>query len=312
MPTTGTHLALAERIEAEGRRRKISALAFSTARSRLAYYAGTMAPDSGAFPGGNWFLAQLTHYVSTGALARALFTRARDETQRAFAAGWLTHLVADVTVHPIINRAVAEIEGKGRGASVPYELAPKDHMRVELGLEAGILPAYMPSLEHFPNFILDEAESRFIADAFSDTYGITLTPQTLQSAHRTTAKYADMLYQLARITAARFKGSLPPRSALRIFGTSYLAIRAGALLYGERSAWYGIAAAAKPGEEFMAEAARALETCMHRSCDLLEGNLDGLEDYNLDTGETLPTPAYRSCEEALRALDKARAAGAPI
>lgn len=265
-----------------------------------------MAPDSGAFPGGTPLLCSLTHYVATGTLVRRLFARAADERQRGYAAGWLTHLVADVRLHPMVNRGAAALLGRPLGSAVAYEEDPQTHMRVELGLEAGLMPSLQIEWSTLPVSGFSSEDRRFIADAVQDTYGVPITAATLENDERACRIYAGKLLQLARITSARFTRSIPPAPSLRAFLTDYPLVRANAALFGPRGRWYGVATAVRPPAWLEEEARRTLERLPIEICDLLENDLASLSEYNLDTGEMLPTPGYRAAVEALRRLEEVR------
>src|SRR5688500_15063891 len=74
-----------------------------------AFLHGALGPDFGYMPGGHRLLSELAHRVRTGELAGRLIRSARTSLERAFAWGWLTHVLADRQIHPLIGRGVGEL-----------------------------------------------------------------------------------------------------------------------------------------------------------------------------------------------------------
>lgn len=54
----------------------------------------------------DWWWVDLLHYRRTGPLAQRLFQYAQSDQQRAYAAGYWTHIAADVCGHPYVNTVV--------------------------------------------------------------------------------------------------------------------------------------------------------------------------------------------------------------
>jgi hypothetical protein len=87
--------------------------------ARNAFYHGAVGPDIGYLPGGHRILSELAHQVSTGKLTGRLIQSARTPSERAFAWGWLTHVLADREIHPLIGRGVGELVHGCRDTFVP-------------------------------------------------------------------------------------------------------------------------------------------------------------------------------------------------
>lgn len=99
-----------------------------SARAANAFLHGSLGPDMGNFPGGSTSLARQVHTVRTGDVQRALLARASSEHERAYALGWLSHIIADVLIHPLVNEVAAQL-APGAGYTI------SEHVRVEVGLD---------------------------------------------------------------------------------------------------------------------------------------------------------------------------------
>jgi hypothetical protein len=139
-----------------------------------AFRHGCLAPDFGLFPGGDAGFSAITHHGSTGALLRAMLQAARTPAQRAFACGWLTHTLADVAIHPLVNTAA------GNGGA--WSLA--DHVRVEVGLDVRFCWQHerLRGLRLTPAFT--RAGYGFVADAMSSTHSYRVPPAHLVRMQR--------------------------------------------------------------------------------------------------------------------------------
>lgn len=104
--------------------------------SRNAFFAGAFGPDLGYFPGGHRLISDLAHRVRSGQLVRHLLTTAATPIERCFAAGWLTHVVGDLPIHPAIPREVGELVNGDRTRPLGGGSHPAEHVRVETGLDA--------------------------------------------------------------------------------------------------------------------------------------------------------------------------------
>ena len=128
MPSVSLHLVLADRVLAELRRGARTA-PFPPAAPECvnAFYPGALGPDLGYMPGGHRPLSELAHRVRTADLARALVETARSPVERAFSWGWVTHVLADVAVHPLVGLGVGEVVHGDRSVFVDAAAAPAVH-----------------------------------------------------------------------------------------------------------------------------------------------------------------------------------------
>lgn len=137
MPGVTLHFVLADRV-LQRWRDGAAAPPFDTREpcALNAFFHGAVGPDLGYFPGGDRLLSDLAHCVRTGELVRALIRSAVSAQERAFAWGWLTHVLADQAIHPIIGRRVGEILTGSRDHFVDGASDMPAHLRVEMGLDA--------------------------------------------------------------------------------------------------------------------------------------------------------------------------------
>jgi hypothetical protein len=162
-----------------------------------AFRHGAFGPDLGYFPGGPAPLSDLAHAHRTGDLCRALITAARSAVERAYAWGWVSHVLADLTVHPLIGCAVGELMGGPADLFVSGDRSPELHGRVEGGLDAVFAARYPALTASALDPVLDGDSIQLVQRAYHATYGIELDPLALLQAHRTAARRASQGLLLA-------------------------------------------------------------------------------------------------------------------
>jgi len=177
------HLALAGRVLDEWRTRPDPPIPTGDPALVNAFRAGALGPDMGYFPGGPRFLSDLAHCVGSGRLTRALLEGARTPRERAFAWGWVTHVLADRFLHPVIGQGVSAFLGEAPLRSVSAECAPEAHVRVEGGVDVWIsgLAPELRSLRLEPVF--DALSVQVLRSAFQRTYGIEVGADVLLAGH---------------------------------------------------------------------------------------------------------------------------------
>ncbi len=177
------HLALADRVLDDWRSRTGPPVPPDEPALVNAFRSGALGPDLGYFPGGPRFLSDLAHCVGSGRLTRALLEEARTPRERAFAWGWVTHVLADRLLHPVIGRGVSAFLGGAPQLSVSAECAPEAHVRVETGVDvwiAGLAPGLRAvRLET----VFDARSIQVLASAFQRTYGVRVGADVLLASH---------------------------------------------------------------------------------------------------------------------------------
>lgn len=289
MPNVTLHLALADRVLDDWR---LSGDAMFPAGDPVlvnAFRAGALGPDLGYFPGGPRFLSDLAHCVRTGDLARVLLRGARSSREVAFAVGWITHVVADRLLHPLIGRGVAVALGGTPWDMVAGADAPEAHIRVETGVDAWVssLEPHLRSLRMEPVF--DHRSIEFLQTAFQRVYGMEPTRQELLSAHQRVTR----LTRPALLTMGRLADTSESREEAGLVGSAY--DRIGRLFAGvagfatERLGAGGMALALltpiQPAPWLRLEVARVVEAFPRRIREILTDPRRGLPNVNLDTGE---------------------------
>ena len=188
MPSVTLHMHLAGQV-LEAWQAAPSSAPFPPRHPRFvnAFRQGAFGPDLGYLPGGPRVLSDLAHCVRSGDLTRTLVVSARTPLERAFAWGWVTHVLADRMIHPWVGRAVGEVL-TGRRTFVDGNQAQATHVRVETGLDAHYarLHPELSGLRMDPVF--DARSILYMTRAYRDTYGLGVAPGVLLSAHRATVR----------------------------------------------------------------------------------------------------------------------------
>ena len=177
MPQPALHLLLARRTLDRWRDHSFAPFDLDDSASINAFLHGSLAPDMGNFPGGSSALAHAVHTHRTGAVQRALFRSVRTQRERAFAHGWLTHVIADALIHPLINDDAARRSADG-------VMTIREHVRVEVGVDIRFCwqhPA-LTGLRLEPAF--DRTGYRFLADCLRDVGTADVTPGRLAQMER--------------------------------------------------------------------------------------------------------------------------------
>jgi hypothetical protein len=203
MPGIALHLLCAHRVVQRWRGERL-APPFCLEEPRLieAFYSGAVGPDMGYFGGGGRRMSDLAHQVRSADLARALLQAARDPLEIAYAWGWVTHLLADVAVHPLINRATGELIHGRRERVVTAAECPTSHLRVELGLDAYIQARYPRMCRARFLTILPGPEVRFLAAAFRRIHGPVVHVAELVAARFAVLWFAPLVLTLNRAVAS--------------------------------------------------------------------------------------------------------------
>lgn len=215
-----------------------------------ALYLGAIAPDMGLLPGADPLISDLAHYVDTGSLAKQLVRTASNEVERAYAWGWVTHLLADAGLHPAVNDS----------AGTSWARSPVAHMRVEFGIDFDRL-ARSSGLARLR--LGARPDPRYVCRALADVYGVGFDEGRVERSHRGLIWTQRLLFRLGpRAPALRRLGALFPGSVLDAVTKPSL-----------------------PSSDLIDQVDVFLESVEERVAELRIGGLDDLPDYNLDTGE---------------------------
>jgi hypothetical protein len=269
-----------------------------------ALYQGALGPDMGYFPRSVPLVTDAAHYVRTAHLVRSLFARASSDVEYAFAAGWLTHFLADTMIHPYVNEACGERLHGERGHFTSYEDSRTLHMQVELGLDAVHLVEDPEIARVRVVDVLDDRSIRFLVDAYVDTYGEVVTSAEMLRAHRAVGMWQGRLFSVMHLIGRRHLGNKPAVSDLPI-ATVYYPVRWASGLVARSSPAFGLTHTWRPAD-WLVQAIETVATTVVpvRFADVL-GSVEDLEDLNLDTGSRLDTP-YGPRDQTLRVLASRR------
>ncbi|HET9984637.1 MAG TPA: zinc dependent phospholipase C family protein [Longimicrobiales bacterium] len=202
MPLPSVHYALARGVMERWALRPAQA-PFDPAApaARNAFYHGSLGPDMGLFPGGVTELSLLAHRERTGDLTRVLVASARTPVERAFAWGWLTHVLADVAIHPTLNGYALRLLLETGQDPDDAEAMAAAHSRFELGLDIYMTvrdPA-AAAVRLRPCF--RPADTRFLVDAYRAVYRRDFPGDAFARSHRATTAMANALMRLERLHA---------------------------------------------------------------------------------------------------------------
>lgn len=301
MPAPALHFLLAGRVYEAWERTPVRAPFHPGPDTRNTFLHGSIGPDMGYFPGGDSLLAELAHYARTGAFCRALVDEAATDVERAFAWGWVTHVLADVAIHPLVNEACGELLA---GSRVPLwgDAVTEAHLRVETGLDAAF-HARDPGLRRLRTLpAMDASSFRGMQRAYGRTFGAAPPMDSLLRSHR----------QVTRLLgpAAHVRG-LAARAVAEDGWLSGRLARAGfqgaALLSAPGSHARGLLSPVRPSAWLMEEVDQIATGFADWFDSHYVTELRFLRDYCLDTGE----PQEHDSSAAARAIAALHARGVP-
>jgi hypothetical protein len=284
MPGVTVHLHLAERSLDLWRATGAAPFPLADVAAVDAFRHGAFGPDLGYFPGGPAPLSDLAHAHRSGDLCRALVSHAGTPVERGFAWGWVCHVLADVTVHPLLGCAAGELVDGCAGRFMEGDRFPELHGRVEAGLDAVFAARYPQLRARKIHPVLDAGSVGFVQHAYEDTYGIVLDPLVLLRAHRGAARRAAQGLVLAGWNSR----TLPRADAVRT-GQGEGKLR-GRL--AKSSLVFAYLLPVRPPGWLLASVRSALRRFPRLLTESWRSRLEHLENRNLDTGR-LETPHDR-------------------
>jgi hypothetical protein len=179
-------------------------------RSVNAFYHGAIGPDLGYLPGGHRPLSELAHSVRTGALTRSLISSARTPAERAFAWGWLTHVIADREIHPWIGRGVGQLLTGCQETFIVGASEPLSHLRVELGVDCWYAARHREIRAIRLTPVFDDQSIAFLEQAYRRTYGLAVPRDLLLQSHRRVGRRAGQALASMRILGALMDDAVWP------------------------------------------------------------------------------------------------------
>lgn len=311
MPCVTVHLQLARRVLDDLESRPAAAPFDPSDPSQAdAFYQGAFGPDLGYMPGGLRLSSDLAHCLDSGDLTRALLRRSRTPRERAFAWGWVTHVLADQWIHPLVARAVGELV-YGSGDCFAYgDRHPIAHVRVEAGLDA-VFAERHPELRRWRfRPVFDSSSIEGVSGAFDDVYGGGPTPAALLSSHVGAARRARQGVALAAFTARHLPTHLrPERTGVEPQPGPVSRLRT---VLGGRSVVFGFMLPVLPPSWFLDAVHQVEHAFVGYFNEQLETGAAGLENLNLDTGRPqFDDPTHGGLRRSLAYVASLRDAAVP-
>lgn len=304
MPNVATHLLLAGRVLRRWARPGADApFAVGDVHATRAFLHGALSPDAGYFPRGDRLFSELAHLARTGDLVRALVEEARTPAQRAHAWGWVTHLLGDLAIHPLINAAHGERVRGSRERPVVSTEDEAGHMRLEFGLDAALFAAF-PEVEAIAIGTGPGADDLgHVERAYRRVYGWSPSPGWMAGAHRT----AGWMARLSRMVNLAFtaRASRRPLHALLRVGTRGVAPPRPWLpgRWNRSASVLAVLSPLRPPPWLVGEVAEVVVEFAARVDGLRADGLAGLANHDLVTGaQEQPGEPTPRAAEALRLL----------
>lgn len=296
MPSVTVHMRFAQRALDRWRARPRAAPFDPDCDASVnAFHVGAMAPDMGFMPGGYRPLSDLSHALRSGTLTRAVLASARTPVQTAFAWGWVTHVLADALVHPIIGCAVGELVTGSPANFIDGDQDTLSHVRVEVGLDALYAERY-PELRELPlRAVFPAADVGFLRRAYRNTYDVapdrTRMGASLFRVPRRVAQGLRLAAMSGRaMPSHRDASGAPPGPLLRLRSLVARSSVSAAFLFPA------------PPRLWLIDAVRDVEEVFpEHVAETVESGGDGLPDLNLDTGRPdLEEVGYGGLQRAVR------------
>jgi len=311
LPGITLHFIMADRVlEAWRDGRSAAPFDLDDPSAHNAFYHGAVGPDLGYFPGGARCLSDLAHCLRTGVLSRTLVHTARSARERAFAWGWITHVLADQAIHPWIGRGVGELVHGDRERFVDGSSDILSHLRVEMGVDAWYA-ARSPAVRRRrlrPAFRDDELA--FLAQAFHTTYGVYFEDELFRRSHRAASRRVGQALATLTLVHALMDEGRGPALLPGVGRTLRALYRIGAL----RNVTMAYLTPVRPAPWLLEVVQGEMARHTVRFMETFERGAGNLDDWNLDTGRTLeeqgPHPGTQRARAALAARAP-RALGVP-
>ncbi len=307
MPCATIHLVLADRVLDDWRRNPRAA-PFDVTRPELreAFVHGALAPDMGFVPGVDRFVSELAHYLRPADLTRALGELASTTVDEAFSWGWVTHVLGDVELHPLVGRAVGERLYGDRERRVDAQEDVATHVSTEVGLDLAFLRRN-PGVTRPPRSVhFDGGRIGHLVEALTSTYSIRWDGAALVEAHRRAVRMcrrwpaALRSLGLARPVGAGWR---PP--GFRRFASASLSLAAS--FAREGSPARGFLTAASPPGWLVDEVDTTVEAFPELVAEVVRSGYAAIPNRNLETGGPAgPGRGHPATDAVAQKLEAAR------
>jgi len=289
MPCATVHLLLAGRVLQDWTATPaIAPVPVGRPEVRDAFLHGALAPDVGFMPGADRFVSELAHYAAPADLARALFERAGNPEDEAFAWGWATHVLGDVAIHPLVGRGVGEYLHGDRSVRIDAAEDVEAHVSLEVGLDIHCLHSdpRIPAPPRSPR--LDSARIAHLAEALTRVYGLTWDRAEMLRQHRQAVRWTRLWPGVLRFVASgRAEFPVSGGSGMRT-GPRALGLGGGQVLRRlprRGTPARGLLHPRRPPDWLLEEVDEVAARFPERFRTLVRGGLGTLENRNLETGD---------------------------
>jgi hypothetical protein len=286
MPSVTLHLVLADRVLDRLKEAPFRA-PFDPFNANLvnAFYQGALGPDLGYFPGGHRILSDLAHLVCSGELTRNLVRSAESPRERAFAWGWVTHVLGDQTIHPLVGRGVGELLYGDREIFIDGAGNQMAHVQIETGLDA-FYSHLFPALRYRKmSPVFNGSSIRFLVRAYQRTYGAPLDPILFLSSHLSTVRMSVQgLLSIGVMSTAFLMGPVsgPLAGAQHMIQKAVSVVKGG---LGRKSLLMAYLTPVPPSPWLVEGVGEVVESFGETFCRHYGSDLRDLRNYNLDTGQ---------------------------
>ncbi|MGD2047527.1 MAG: zinc dependent phospholipase C family protein [Gemmatimonadota bacterium] len=253
-----------------------------------AYMHGAIGPDLGYLPGGVRLLSDLAHCERTGELATNLVRTARTPVERAFAWGWVTHVLADRLIHPWVGRGVGELLLGCPATFVSGGEDPLSHLRVEIGVDLWFAARHADARRVRLRPAFDAMSVRFLQLGYALTYGVTHPREWFLESHISVGRRARQALGTLRLLGVLMEDAVWTFSLPRLRGLLAWAYRSSAL----RGISLAYLNPVPPSAWLLDGIQESIGDYRAALIDAVRNGAEGLGDFHLDTGAPLvPAPA---------------------
>lgn len=308
MPSVSLHLALADRVLERWQLTPETA-PFDPwdSTSVRAFHHGAIGPDLGYFPGGERLLSDLAHRVRSVDLTRALIHAAGSSTERAFSWGWVTHVLADRAIHPLVGRGVGEVMHGDPDRFVGGHHEPAVHLRVEIGLDVDCRRRYPTPPVGRMAPVFDPNSIQFLSETYRLIYGIEFGRWPFLTSHRAAARVSRGALLLTSLLARLHRSGPFSRAALLARGALRRAHDEIAVRRGLATLTLAVLNPVPPSKWLMEAVDEEVRIFPATFAEHFDTRLEGLENFDLDTGQPdvpgFPTPVAQEILRKVEYLD---------
>ncbi|MFO8175872.1 MAG: hypothetical protein R6T96_16425, partial [Longimicrobiales bacterium] len=228
--------------------------------------------------------------------------------ERAFSWGWVTHVLADQAIHPLVGKGVGELLYEDReffADSARHQVA---HVRVETGLDA-LYSRLFPAVRHRRmSPVFHGTSIRFLVMAYQRVYRIPMNPILVLSSHLAAVRMSAFGLRSTGVLSTVF---LPEAVSRPMAGVRWLTRRLlpGVERVGGNDLMMAYLNPIPPARWLTEEVEKVVDSFVPWFQRHFRHGCRDLADFNLDSGLVDELPVTHP--GARRALDALARCGAP-